>query len=58
MCWDLRPGDGGWLSSSFAFFIALIWVSLFMVPNSGPRAFEGVSSPLQRFFFFGGTIFC
>ena len=23
----------GWLSSSFAFFIALIWVSLFMVPN-------------------------
>jgi len=31
------------------FFIALIWVSLFMVPNSSPRAFEGVRSPLQRF---------
>jgi len=57
MCWDLRPGDGGWLSSSFAFFIALIWVSLFMVPNSSPRAFEGVSSPLQRFFLLEGPFF-
>ena len=47
----------GWLSSSFAFFIALIWVSLFMVPNSSPRAFQGVSSPLQRFFFFEGLFF-
>jgi len=37
MCWDLRPGDGGWLSSSFAFFIALIWVSLFMVRNKWNR---------------------
>ena len=34
MCWGPRPGDCRWFSSSFAIFIALIWVSLFMVPNN------------------------
>ena len=53
MCWGPRPRDCRWFSSSFAIFIALIWVSLFMVPNSSPRTFEEVSSPLQRFFFKG-----
>jgi len=37
----------------FAIFISLIWVSLFMVPNSSPRAFRGVKTPLQRFSFKG-----
>jgi len=50
MSWGPRPSDCGWFALSFAIFAALIWVSLFMVPNSRPRAFEGVSSPLQRFF--------
>jgi len=40
----------------FAFFISLIWVSLFMVPNSSPQAFGWVKTPLQRFSFWG-TIF-
>jgi len=32
--WGPRPGDCGWFALSFAIFIALIWVSLFMVPNT------------------------
>ena len=51
MSWGPRPGDRGWLSLSFAIFVVLIWVSLFMAPNSSPRAFEEVSLPLRRFFF-------
>jgi len=53
MSWGPCPGDCGWFALSFASFVVLIWVSLFMVPNSSPRAFEGVSSPLQRLFFEG-----
>jgi len=37
----------------FVIFISLIWVSLFMVPNSSPRASGGVKTPFQRFFFKG-----
>jgi len=48
-----RPGDCGWFALSFAIFIILIWVALFMVPNSSPRAFEGVKAPFQRFYFKG-----
>ena len=48
-----RPSDCGWFALSFAIFIILIWVSLFMVPNSSPRAFEGVKTPFQRFSFKG-----
>ena len=51
-----RPDDCGWFALSFATFITLIWVSLFMVPNSNPRAFEGVEAPFQRFSFKG--LFC
>jgi len=51
MSWGPRPGGREWLSSSFVIFVVLIWVSLFMVPNSSPRAFEEVCLLLQRFFF-------
>jgi len=39
--------------SFFAIFIILIWVSLFMVPNSSPRASGGVKALVQRFLFKG-----
>ena len=69
--WNLRPRLRGQASGSlcstlgnlrclpyplFAIFIPLIWVSLFMVPNSSPRAFGGVKTPLQRFFFKGQSL--
>jgi hypothetical protein len=34
MSWGSCPGDYGLHALFFAFFIALIWVSLFMVPNT------------------------
>ena len=40
----------GGLLCLLRFFIALIWVSLFMVPNTSPRAFGAVKAPFQRFF--------
>ena len=39
-------GPEGSGESELAFFVALIWVSLIMVPNSSPRASEEVRSPL------------
>jgi len=54
MSWGPRLGDCGWFASSFCDFYCSDLGMLFMVPNSSPRAFEGVSSPLQRFFFFEG----
>ena len=46
-CLCPSPGNYVWFVLSFAIFIALIWVSLFMVPNSSLRAFEGVKAPVD-----------